>query len=140
MERLRENRVGKCIIVGAGDYFGIRKKIMADDYVIAADGGYDHLVKDGIVPDLLIGDMDSINKEVNISNCKKLPVKKDDTDMIAAIKEGLQKRYTQFEIYGALGGRLDHTIANIQTLFFLKKNNASGIIYGKEESIELLLR
>lgn len=130
--------MGKCVIVGAGDFFGLRRKPGDDDFVIAADGGYDYLFKEGIRIDLLIGDMDSINKDFSQINCIILPTKKDDTDMIAAMREGLKKGFTQFEIYGALGGRLDHTLANVQSLLFLKNKNANGIIYGKEDSLELI--
>ena len=56
-----------------------------------------------------------------------LPTHKDDTDMLAAIRKGLGLGYRQFQIYGGLGGRLDHTIANIQCLLFLHNRGAKGI-------------
>lgn len=139
--------MGRCIIVGAGDFSALMwnkiETIHKDDFIIAADGGYDHLKKVSIIPNMVIGDMDSINDKKgadsgsNIEICR-LPVEKDDTDMLAAIRTGLEKGYRDFLIFGALGGRFDHTFANLQCLLFLLNRNAKGIIYGDNESIELL--
>lgn len=135
----------KCIIVGAGDFYGIHDSIEEYDFVIAADGGFEHLLHFGVVPDLLIGDMDSIkNKDWSSliqpekTTCIQLPTEKDDTDMLAAIKEGLKRGCTEFAIYGALGGRIDHSLANIQCLCYLCEQHARGIIYGEHDSLELL--
>lgn len=137
--------MGKCIIVGAGEFEQIYETIKENDYVIAADGGYVYLQHLGIIPNLVIGDMDSItdkewNRKVQEYNIKSihLPVMKDDTDMLAAIKEGIALGYTDFSIYGGLGGRIDHTIANIQCLAYLQKRGARGIIYGRKDCIELI--
>lgn len=128
----------KCVIVGAGDFFSLRNPIENDTYVIAADGGFDYLKRESIKPNLVIGDMDSTGFDIIDANAIVLPCQKDDTDMLAAIRQGLDKGYRYFEMYGALGGRLDHTIANIQCLLFLKNNGAHGIIYGKEDSLQLI--
>ena len=131
----------KCIIVGAGAFHKNKWNCEKEDYVIAADGGYEHLKKIGIVPHLLIGDMDSIKQEYDNPeiDIKKLPREKDDTDMLAAIKEGLAAGYKEFAIYGALGGeRMDHSIANIQCLLYLHNHGAKGILYGVNDRIELL--
>lgn len=131
----------RCIILGAGEFNISTWDYDKEDYLIAADGGYDYLKKMGIIPDLLIGDMDSIieehsEKEIQI---KKLPVEKDDTDMLAAIKEGLALDCRNFAIYGALGGeRIDHSLANIQCLLYLHNHGAKGILYGAHDRIELL--
>lgn len=131
----------RCIIVGAGEFHKNKWKCEKEDYVIAADGGYGYLRKIGIVPDLLIGDMDSIKQEYeNLEiDIKKLPREKDDTDMLAAIKEGLAVGCKEFAIYGALGGeRMDHSIANIQCLLYLHNHGAKGVLYGVNDRIELL--
>lgn len=117
-----------------------------DSFCIAADGGLDLIQELGIVPDLIIGDMDSLeggnilarlslNEAVRI---KRLPAEKDDTDMLAAIREGLEAGCDFFELYGALGGRIDHTLANIQCLLFLLNKGAYGILYGTGQRIELV--
>lgn len=59
--------------------------------------------------------------------------------MLAAIRKGLGLGYRQFQIYGGLGGRLDHTIANIQCLLFLHNRGAKGILYGKHCTLQLLV-
>lgn len=131
----------RCIIVGAGEFNISAWNKQEEDYLIAADGGYEYLREMGISPDMLIGDMDSVehdyrNKEVKV---KKLPVEKDDTDMLAAIKEGLALGCREFVIYGALGGeRIDHSLANIQCLLYLHHHGAKGILYGSHDRIELL--
>lgn len=132
----------RCIIIGAGafraDVWSYKKE---EDYLIAADGGYEYLEQMEIVPDLLIGDMDSIERkdcqqEIQI---KRLPREKDDTDMLAAIREGLALGYKEFVIYGALGGeRMDHSLANIQCLLYLHNHGAEGVLYGIHDRVELL--
>ena len=131
----------RCIIVGAGEFGKNKWKYEKEDYVIAADGGYEHLKKLGIVPDLLIGDMDSVKQEYDNPEIaiKKLPREKDDTDMLAAIKEGFAVGCKEFFIYGALGGeRMDHSLANIQCLLYLHNHRAKGVLYGVNNRIELL--
>ena len=88
-------KMNKCIIVGAGEFDIDNWSCEKDDYVIAADAGWMILEQLGIVPDLLIGDMDSLDEngvEPKCSyDCKVeiLPTHKDDTDMLAAIRKGL---------------------------------------------------
>lgn len=131
----------RCIIVGAGEFHEKAWKYEKADYLIAADGGFEYLRKLKIIPDMLIGDMDSIKQEYVGSEMeiKKLPREKDDTDMLAAMKEGLAAGCKEFYIYGALGGeRIDHSIANIQCLLYLHKHGAKGVLYGINDRIELL--
>lgn len=145
----------RCMLFAAGNFCvdevieKTRDMIMAqceESFCIAVDGGLDLIQKLNIVPDLIIGDMDSLesdgilayfaqNKAVRI---KRLPVEKDDTDMLAAIREGLEAGCDFFELYGALGGRVDHTLANIQCLQFLLNHGAYGVLYGKGQRIELV--
>lgn len=134
----------KCVIVGAGECSLQRLKerlvLHREDLCIAADGGLDYLLKIGVCPDMVLGDMDSIEeaKALEQFQVKKLPTEKDDTDMLAAIKEGLALGYDSFELYGALGGRLDHTIANIQVLLYLLNRGAKGTIIGDTISLKLI--
>jgi thiamine pyrophosphokinase len=71
---------------------------------------------------------------------KIYPTVKDDTDIMLAIKEGLEKGYRDFEIYGALGGRLDHTYANIQCLNYLINNGARGSLIGDGGSLVTMIK
>ena len=130
---------GSCIIIGAGDLtVGSIPYDPEKDYVIAADGGLMYCQVLELEPDLIIGDFDSLDEEIGEAvkvireNCPEkvttLPSEKDDTDLLAAVKRGLELGYRRFRLYGANGGRLEHTIANIQTLKFLKEHDAVGYI------------
>ena len=136
--------MGKCMIIGAGvcdtQLLERRLVVKEDDLCIAADGGLEYLNQIGRTPDLVLGDMDSLQMQTlsDSLQVKKLPVEKDDTDMLAAIKEGLAAGYEQFELYGALGGRLDHTLANIQCLLYLLNRGARGTIVGDEVTLMLI--
>lgn len=107
-----------------------------DDCVIAADGGYQQLT--GVKPDLVVGDFDSLGFVPEGERIVKHPVKKDDTDMMLAVKLGLEKGYKDFVLLGGIGGRFDHTFANIQTLAYLKEQGARGFLIGEKETFFLL--
>lgn len=134
-----QKKDGKCIVIGAGDLTVNRLDYNSDkDYLIAVDGGLMYCQVLQVEPDLIIGDFDSVTgewKDAVIAIKENAPEKvemlmpeKDDTDMYAALKKGLEAGFTNFRIYGATGGRLEHTLANIQCLLFLKHNNATGYI------------
>lgn len=124
-----------CHIVGAGEMGGVSIKAKADDYLIAADAGYAEVKRQGLKADLVVGDFDSLGKEPNGENVVKHPVMKDDTDTMLAVKLGFEKGFTQFYMYGMLGGRLDHTIANIQTLMYIASRGGRGYIIGGDTVI-----
>ena len=116
-----------CYIFGALDCSITDFNPNENDLIIAADGGYSTLKKLNIKPDLVVGDFDSLGEVPENENIIKHPVKKDDTDTLLAVKIGLEKGYKTFIIYGAIGGRLDHTVATIQTATFVAENG--GIAY-----------
>ena len=105
--------MGRCVIVGAGEVYS-RVSVMPGDFVIAADGGYMHLNKMGIVPDVLIGDFDSISEIPDLEGVEIIrhKVEKDETDMYLAYKIGADRGFDKFYVYGGVGGREDHTFAN----------------------------
>ncbi len=129
---------GKCVIVGAGEFMEKSLPVDAGDYVIAADGGLAYLEKLGIVPDMVVGDFDSLNRIPLHPNVLRLPVEKDDTDMKAALLEGIRRGYGRFDMYGCLGGRIDHTIANLQLLAWLVEQGLCGMLYGNEQKLLML--
>ena len=118
---------------------GYKIKPPSNAYLIAADGGYSILKKMGFTPDLVLGDFDSINKEV-ADDCEIISVgtEKDDTDTMLAVKTALAKGYNDITIVGSIGGRLDHTLANIQTLAFILNNGGIGRLVGEYDTVELL--
>ena len=101
------------------------------DLVIAADGGYDLLRQKNITSDILLGDFDSIEKIPKHENIIKHSPEKDETDTFLAYKLGMEKGYTNFIILGGLGGRVDHSIANIRTLSNIAENGGRGFLLGK---------
>ncbi len=127
----------KCVIFSAAEIFDYSHINTDNAFVIAADGGLVHTKKLGIIPDIVIGDMDSFSGEVP-SDTLLFPVQKDDTDTMLAIKKGLELGFDEFEIYGGMGGRFDHTIANIQSLCYLKAHNANGVLKDENHTVFLV--
>lgn len=121
--------MGRCVIFCAGGFEKLALPIGSGDYILAADGGLTHLQRLGLAPDGIIGDFDSLGYVPQ--NAQVFPVEKDDTDAMLAVRKGLQLGYREFILYGALDGpRLDHTIANLQTLLFLESQGAKGTLVG----------
>jgi thiamine pyrophosphokinase len=123
--------VKRCFIFAAGTFFGLRERPgKPGDFVIAADAGYRTCQKNNIVPDLLLGDFDSMEQPADFSNIHRSPAEKDDTDTMLAIKTGLEHGCTEFFLYGGTGGkRLDHTLANLQSLLYLRRRGAKGFLF-----------
>lgn len=104
----------QCVIFAAGDVFE-SISIPADSYIIAADAGYENARKLDIVPNLVIGDFDSLGTIPSDIETVKYPAEKDYTDTELAIRIGIEKGYSAFTVIGALGGeRFEHTVANLQ--------------------------
>lgn len=129
---------GKCVIVAAGDLTVGEVGASEQDFVIAVDGGLSYCGILELEPDLIIGDFDSLSdgeraaveklKETIPDRIIKLNREKDDTDLLVALKTGLEMGYRNFRIYGGTGGRFDHTFGNIQCLLYLKNKNAAGYL------------
>ena len=123
----------RCVIVTAfGDIEIAAKKINLSnkDFIIAADYGFYKAKEINVLPDLIVGDMDSV-QEKNIPNdilFQKYSPIKDDTDTLIAIKEGIKRGFLDFIILGGLGGRLDHTLANLQCIKYVKNHGGNCYI------------
>ena len=157
-----EKKMKKCYIVGAGNFYGSIEPC-EEDIVIAADGGLVHLERMGIAPDVIAGDFDSLDslgrlsryltakdltrvknsekesikteylgKELEIVRC---PVMKDETDMRLAYRIGASRGYTNFELYGGVGGREDHTFANYCLLLEVKNDKNDAVLVGKNTKV-----
>lgn len=88
-----------------------------DDFVIAADSGYDHALAHGISVDLLVGDLDSISR-TGLAHAQKSgtpidqhPSDKDDTDLELALRVAIERGATSIAIYGGEGGSIAHLLA-----------------------------
>lgn len=123
----------RCFVFSAGHFFGLRQRPGPGDFVVAADAGYLACHRAGIEPDLVLGDFDSMRVPVDFPHVERVPVEKDDTDTLLAIKVGLQRGCRVFFLYGCTGGRrLDHTLANLHSLLFLRRHGAAGYLYGDQ--------
>ena len=120
-----------CFIFGAGPFHGLVETPKPGDRILAADGGYRHCLAVGLQPDLLLGDFDSLDKLPSELESKKFPIEKDDTDTMLAIKLGLNLGHRTFHLYGGTGGRMDHTLANLQALAYLAQEGARGYLYDR---------
>ena len=127
----------ECVIFCAADFNGLARPIGKDAFVIAADGGLRHTQKLNITPDGILGDFDSLGycpKGANV-----FPVEKDDTDAMLAVRLGLRQGCGEFLLYGSLDGpRLDHTVANFQTLQFLADHSAHGYLIGNTTMVTVV--
>ena len=121
--------MGRCVIFCAGGFDFPAVPIENDDFLIAADGGVDHVRKLGLTPREILGDFDSLGYVPE--GAQVFPVEKDDTDAMLAVRRGLALGYRDFLLYGSLDGpRLDHTVANLQLLQYLADHSAFGILVG----------
>ena len=129
--------MGKCVIFCAAEFSDLAADIQADDYIIAADGGLKHTQTLGIAPREILGDFDSLGYVP--TGARVFPVEKDDTDTMLAVRRGLAMGYSVFHIYGSLDGpRLDHTVANFQTLQFLADHGAVGYLIGTRQLVTVI--
>ncbi len=117
----------KALIFSGGDFRGIPDGISPGEYdlLICADAGYLAAKEAGIVPHIFIGDFDSV-PESEVKDCKIIrlfPVK-DMTDTQEAIDVAVSKGAKHITILGALGGRIDHTLANLHLLKYARQKGA----------------
>lgn len=130
----------RCVVIGnasINNYDYLLKEIKEDDFLIYCDGGLKHLEKLKILPNLIIGDFDSFkNPNLDIETIV-LPREKDDTDTMAAVKEGIERGYKDFLLLGVIGERLDHSLANVSILLYLDSLNLKGKII--DDYSEMLL-
>ena len=120
-----------CYIFGALETKELPYMPSAEDYIIAADRGLNNLRKIGIEPDIIIGDFDSLGFIPNDKNIKRLPIEKDDTDVGFAVNYAFDLGFNEFIIYGAIGGLLDHTVANLQLVSCISKRGGKAVFVGE---------
>lgn len=109
--------------------------ISDNDMVICADGGVRLADSLGVQPKLAVGDFDTVSVKDCCGNVVCYPPEKDDTDMMIAVKTGFRLGYKDFIILGGIGGRLDHTFANIQTLNYIADNDGKGLLISDNEAV-----
>ena len=109
----------------SGEFHPMNIDRKPQDFVIAVDGGLRYLMECGIEPDFLMGDFDSLGEDF--------------ADIVAKYRGmGIQRGYKEFLMYGAMGGRLDHTIANIQTMVWILRNGGRAFILDGDTRVTVI--
>ena len=112
--------------------------------IIAADSGYNNARRLGVVPDLLLGDLDSIDrsdlKPHEFDHLEKIivPAIKDDTDTQLAVDTAIERGADNIIIIGGLGGRIDHTLSNVFLLEYIAKKNVRALITDGRNRVRLM--
>lgn len=138
-----------CIILNGEikDYNYINKIIKNNsyDYIICSDGGVNHAYNMNIVPNYIIGDLDSANEDIieyykskNVM-FEKFPTKKDETDTELCINFSCELKAKEIDLIAALGGRIDHTIANVNLLYYIRKKGIITKIISEKEEIYIAI-
>ena len=116
--------MSSCLIITGGDFSPFT--VPEGAFVIACDRGYAYARRCGVRPHLVVGDFDSYSGELDPEiPLQKLPTEKDDTDTMSALRYALSRGFAEITLVCALGGRLDHTLANLQAAVFAAKAGPS---------------
>lgn len=97
----------------------LKNYMLPGDFLVAVDGGYQHLKRLGLSPNLIIGDLDSLSQqdqeEIRLEGIEihQFPPAKDQTDLELALETAAQRGFQSIRVMAALGGRLDQLLANI---------------------------
>lgn len=133
----------KALIFSGGRFSGIPEwiKINEYDFIVAADSGYLSAQSVGIIPDIFVGDFDSLSEiEVKSKEIIRLLPIKDMTDTQEAIDVAAARGAKEITILGALGGRIDHAIANLHLLKYGRKKGLSIKIEDCDSSVSLITK
>ena len=131
----------RCVIVGGAEiknYALIRSYFRPGDFVIYCDCGLKHSDALGVSPSLIVGDFDSHPMPEDSHNVIILPVVKDDTDTIFAVKEAISRGFSEVLMLGVTGGREDMTLGNIYALLMLKAHGVPAMIAGDFSEISII--
>lgn len=123
-----------CVIIGSVPVKNpnLLKEYCTESFVVCADGGLDVAQQHGIIPDLLVGDFDSAKSEPPAGvEVIRLPVHKDESDTMFAVREAMRRGYQEFILMGVLGGeRFDHSYAALCVLQFIAMQSGRGVAVG----------
>jgi thiamine pyrophosphokinase len=134
----------KSVVISHGlieDLKFLENILRSSDLIICADGGAEYVIKCGLTPDALIGDLDSIDEEllkkIENTKCKvrKYPRNKDYTDTQLAIDYAIKMGTKELIMVGSVGDRIDHSLANIFLLTKLIKKNINACIINEKNTI-----
>lgn len=132
---MKQNR---CVVISGGDFSPV-SGISPDDFVIACDRGYVYCERLGLRPDLIISDFDSYSGPVDSEiPLNRFVSEKDDTDTMLAVRYAVEHGFHELLLCCALGGRLDHLIANLQSLVFAQKHGLPAVLLSEDTEIRTL--
>ncbi len=125
----------RCLIISGGEFAKMEESASRFDYVIACDKGYLNAFSLDITPNIIIGDFDSYLEEITEIPVIKLPVMKDDTDTLSAVKYAMDEGYNDITVCCAFGGRFDHSFANIQTAAYIASRGGRAAMFGVDSYV-----
>lgn len=132
----------RCVIIGAApvaDSTYMHRYILPDDYIVAADGGVHTASALGLTPHLTVADNDSSSPSEQAEHHVALPVEKDDTDTAVAMQTAFDAGAREFLLLGCLGGRFDHSIANILNARRFAEKGAKVTLADEKNEMTVLL-
>jgi len=140
-------KAGKCLIISGGElkdpsYY--KKALSGMELIIAADGGARHAKNLGLTPHFVLGDFDTLTDAEQVTleeqgvKLERFPSNKDFSDTHLALLKAIELGYTDITIITALGGRMDHTLANIMLLALPEANQVKLRILAEKQEILLI--
>lgn len=136
---MKKIKGAETVIIGGGTVdWDISKVIRPSMTVICADHGYDHALRCGIQPDMVIGDMDSVSALVDCGEICRYPSRKDDTDGELAVRTAVDEGAASLLLLGFTGTRMDHTIADILLLRYPAKKGIPAVLMDRTNEIYYL--
>ena len=133
----------RCVILSAAparDPLALTGYLLPDDYIVAADGGWQLAMQMGVKPALLVADFDSLGVPAVSDDveCVTLPVEKDVTDTAEAMRLAYNKGYRSFLLVGCTGGRLDHQQAAFAIAADYARKGCDVALVDEQNEIHLL--
>ncbi len=134
----------KVAIISGAPHAWLDLEAIKSSFIIGVDRGALTLVKQGIRPHLAIGDFDSVTEsefeliKESALEMFELPAEKNETDTEVALNVAIAKQATEVFIYGALGGRIDHSLANIRLLLQFAKKGMSITLVNQKNALTVL--
>ena len=133
----------RCVILSAAparDPLALTGYLLPDDYIVAADGGWQLAMQMGVKPALLVADFDSLGVPAVSDDveCVTLPVEKDVTDTAEAMRLAYNKGYCSFLLVGCTGGRLDHQQAAFAIAADYARKGCDVALVDEQNEIHLL--
>lgn len=136
--------MGRCVILSAAptrDPLALAGYLLPDDYIVAADGGWQLAQQMGVRPAMLVADFDSLSMPIAMENVElaSLPTEKDITDTAEAMRLAYEKGYRSFLLLGCTGGRLDHQQAALAVAADYARQGCDVVLADEKNEIHLLV-